>query len=125
MCLCIYIHMYVCVLYSMQLDVSLEECERLHSEKAQLMKEKDLLATSLRQETVYTHHLEDEHATLESQLGELRATVKLVMDDLEVERSKSSSISEDYDSLLKEYHHLQCQLEEQVLCMSHLTDVKA
>ena len=78
------------------------------------MKEKDLLATSLRQEAVYTHHLEDECSTLESQLSEAKSTAQQVVDELGVERSKACTISEDYDNLLKEYHQLQAELEEQV-----------
>jgi chromosome segregation ATPase len=105
---------------SAELDVSLEECDRLHSEKAQLMKEKDLLATSLRQEAVYTHHLEDECSTLESQLSEAKSTAQQVVDELGVERSKACTISEDYDNLLKEYHQLQAELEEQTLSSTEL-----
>ena len=78
------------------------------------MKEKDLLATSLRQEAVYTRHLEEEKATEEGQLDELRHVVNKVADELEVERSRRTGLAEDYERLMAEYHHLQGELQGQV-----------
>ena len=99
---------------SSQLNESLDECDRLHTEKAQLMKEKDLLATSLRQEAVYTRHLEEEKATEEGQLDELRHVMNKVADELEVERSRRTSLGEDYERLMAEYQHLQGELQGHV-----------
>ena len=111
------LHLSVCLsVPSSQLNESLDECDRLHNEKAQLMKEKDLLATSLRQEAVYTRHLEEEKAAEEGQLDELRQVVNKVTDELEVERSRRTSLEEDYQQLMAEYHHLQGELQGQVGC---------
>ena len=78
------------------------------------MKEKDLLATSLRQEAVYTRHLEEEKAAEEGQLDELRQVVNKAADELEVERSRRTNLAEDYERLMAEYHHLQGELQVQV-----------
>ena len=78
------------------------------------MKEKDLLATSLRQEAVYTRHLEEEKAAEEGQLDELRQVVNKAADELEVERSRRTNLAKDYEQLMAEYHHLQGELQVQV-----------